>query len=287
MGPAAARYLLRPAHLRQRGTGPALSRRTGGDSRPHSFRHLPDREAVQHRLAKSVSKLAQEAFGFLHWVAADPGTQPPDHVLTLVLDEQEAIPAPKILLRFHAKRGGENKPLPAELNRIIYRPTQLDRPTHAAEQLGQVLDEHLGEHFRSQGFKQGLHRQFLTTIPLARTIRVPIDENRVIVPVRWDEMRPSMDSIFLVRFKAASEGGARYGNMKLSSSRKRAGDPASGATECRIAWFDFGEINLTGPNQWHPEIPRIFTGDIPVRVFMLEYVRDLFGWSEDGSFDSF
>lgn len=251
----------------------------------NNFRNLPNKEALQQRVAEKVATLAQANFSFLEWTAKPGVDRSLDQHLTILIDQQNGIPAPTIRLRFLAQRGKTEQALSENLHRIIYRRTDLERPTHNDVLLEQDLHKFFKTLFNSEEFKQELHRQFLTKIPLSTSISIPPGEKKVIVPLDWNILKSSGDSVFLVRFKASDGNTLQNGQMRLIGSRLRLGNPSAGATECRISFFDFSDIFLNSPDDWHTNIHKLFTPQTPTKVYMEKYIRDLFGWAEDGSFD--
>jgi hypothetical protein len=238
----------------------------------------PQQDQVRDRISRRLAELGASRFGFLRWrPAGQPGAAGAAR-LTVTLRDVPKQSGQDNVIELSVRRGNAEVPLSQLGRTVVYRWFDLPKPSDPGT-LGDRVVQKLEELFANEAFRRELHASFLRGIPLAEEVRALGDDQRILVPLSWDELRPSSESVLLVKFVAASQ---KPGEMQLSLVKKRLAQPRRGALQAAIKLFDCAPITLSNLGAWNPQIPGLLEGAKQVRVFMESYVHDVAPDVENG-----
>ncbi len=239
--------------------------------------NLPRVPEIERELEQFMVKLCSNHFPFLRWRLVDPADTADAggrHRLDIVLAQEDAIPLPQIVLAFASTIYSKPVKLPAIESITVHQSYDMDRPTHNPDEFKIRIKRKLKKRFLNEDFRALLHKYFLSSIPLSQRIFVAETEHRVIVPILWELLRLGGESVLYVDFVSRIEQGSKKGgSMKLSSIQKRWHAPSPGSVQGAITSLDFAPILLVRIGDWHEDIPRIFSGDVGINVYMEKYVE--------------
>jgi hypothetical protein len=229
---------------------------------------------IETEIERVITDLCSNYFPFLRWRIA--GLAGPDiyNGLNLALTQEEAIPMPRIIVSFSCNIEKNSIKLPAIQSIIVHEAFDMDRPTQDPEKFILRVKSLLRQRFHNEDFRSRLHRDFLSSIPLSQRIIVAESEHLVVVPIKWELLKPGGDSVLYVDFVSFGEPGSeKSGTMKLSLIQKRWRAPSPGSVQGAIAMLNFAPLIIVNVGEWHEDIPLIFSGNVGLKVYMEKYVE--------------
>jgi len=222
---------------------------------------------VRVRVSRWLAETCDSHFGFFRW---QPAGRVETAALTVTLRDLRKPSGQDHVLELSGRRGAVAVPLPQLGQTLVYHWFDLPKPSDPVV-LGDQIVQKLGELFANEAFRRELHTRFLRTIPLAQEVVTNDPDQRVIVPLSWDDLQPGSGTVLLVKFVSAQ----KEGEMQLSQVKKRLGQPRSGALQAAIKLFDCAPITLSTLGAWNAQIPTLLAQASQVRVFMDSYVQDV------------
>jgi hypothetical protein len=218
------------------------------ESPKHKSNFKPDaaRRQFELRIAAELARLCQERFGFLKWLPVDPanGSPGPAAALTLSLIAGRGN-FPPVVLHYTAAVSGQPHQTgidDAELFGGFDDQFSNDHP-----RLESTLVAKLREQFANDAFRKDLHEGLLGQIPLAS--RVILQAPQVIVPVNFEELTPSDESVLVVQFRARPGGAQDVGSALLVPL----GD-IQGSLSCLIQSLNSATVVINQKGDWNPGI---------------------------------
>lgn len=250
---------------------------------PQFTDNLPEREMAIRNLRNAFSNELQHQFVFARWLTETPA-QPEMQLGRLVVrleQDRRMQPSPSVFVRLWGAR--PNGPL-KELGlptMEIYSPGNLNWDTNSRADFETRVITKTMETISNDSFREKFVELFLGKLSLSSTIETKADERVIEIPVRWNEMLLSSDSVLVVRFNKQLPQGNLDGDMKLGRIVARVGGQTNAAGQppefpARLrgslteAKFDGGQIQLNQQN-WNDQIPQMLTG-AKADCFILEYI---------------
>lgn len=186
---------------------------------------------VEADLATRLAAHLQTPFPLIDWVGAVPADAPAaKFVATLAQDD---LPIPNIQVRWSARIGDTDIPMP-QLDAItVYQFRAIERPYRNPGQLTKEIDAALAAWIRTDAVEQNLHDQFVTHVPLATRIDFDTQRQAIVIPLQWQRAKLGDESVFRLEFVRA----APIGNfkVKLSGVSERLSEPLAGNTQCIVS----------------------------------------------------
>lgn len=108
-------------------------------------------------------------------------------------------------------------------------------------------------------------------IPIAKTIVVQEDMERLVVPIKASQLRAARDSILHVSFVGhLPPQDMQRGFIEASPTVGVFAGKHAGMQQCQVVLFEFAPHSA---NSWHSLIPQVLTSNA-VEIFMYHFVRD-------------
>ena len=214
----------------------------------------------------------REHYGFLRWGKKSTiSDSSADAALELRLIEEVGVFGASVFLHFTVTI--ENTPLEIpHIGRLQLYQAWDDLPTHDPERLAGDIRKMLDEQFLSEAFTRPLHTDFLKSIPLVAEIYVDSDRERIILPLKWDNLNAGPESVLNVSFAAGVNEDKSPGNMNLSPEGSNLSDRWFGMVQCYVTLFRYPRVDAVS---WHEAIPAILLPEniLKLHVFMNSYVQ--------------
>jgi len=235
-------------------------------------RNLPQRADIETALAQRIGAQISPRFRFADWPgpAADAMTQPKLGTLVVRLEEEEAAPTPRIVMKWYAQFGaGAPRELP--IARIeMYSSTDPTWATNNRADFESQAGGKLASEIRTEGFYTLLFRQFVRLLPLATSVRVVPDDRVIVVPLRWQDVLLGPESSVVVRFEKKQGDLTPRGSLTLDLITKRARDPDIGFVQGTVKDASFDGHPLELERRWNSTLPQLLK-DADVRCYLAEY----------------
>ncbi len=231
-------------------------------------------EQIESTVSRRLAKLSERYFKFLRWSHEPQSGSVPDPAARLkvsLVGKPQPVGS-EIELAFAATVGGKQVDLPHISNKRIYRSFD-EQHAHAPSLLQADVLDSLEVQFRNESFRAHLQKQFLRTIPLTRQVHVDRDNQRLVIPIPWDSLRASDESVLLVEFFVveAMPEERTDGSLRLMPDGRATMDGVTGLTRCAILRFNFPPSLR---EEWDPRIPAVLSLAEEKVVFMEFYDPD-------------
>jgi hypothetical protein len=242
-----------------------------------------DLARVAERVTTNLSARANRRWGFLDWNSEPASVPVADWIIVLeeevlaVTDESgEVFEDSVIRLEHRGVLGDESFGFAqTEDSRILYQwgqPKPVQDATVLADDLEDRLDSQLGELLESLEVDK-----FLEKIPLGSTVIADAAKQRLVVPLKIEDLRADRHSVLGVVFIAPAE---QEGLLELEAAAVVTEEGAlKGYVVGRIMDFVFVGITIPPRIWWHPRVAELISTASEIEVFMIEYSPSLAGTS--------
>ncbi len=242
-----------------------------------------DLAVVAERATTILSARANRRWGFLEW-DSDPDSAPvadwiiviEEEVLT-VTDESGDVFADSVIRLEHSGVIGDTTFDfdQTEDRQTLYswgQPKPVQDSTVLADDIANRLDAQLGELLESFEVEK-----FLEKIPLGRTVIADAVKERLVVPLKIEDLRADRESVLGVVFFELAE---QKGYLELETAATVTEEGAhQGYVVGRILDVVFVGITIPPRIWWDPQVADLISNASDVRVFMFEYSPSLAGTS--------
>ncbi len=214
----------------------------------HKSNFMPDaeRRKFELRIAAELARLCQERFGFLKWVPVDSAAGGPEPAAQLTLSLIAGSGNfPAIFLQYKAVVSGQPHLTGIEDAELFGGFD--DQFTNDHSRLEGMLVAKLREQFANDAFRKDLHEGLLQHVPLANN--VTLQAPQVIVPVNFEELTPSDESVLVVEFRAKPSGASIEGMAELVPLGQ-----VQGALSCLIQKLLSPTVIINQRGDWNPGI---------------------------------
>lgn len=256
-----------------------------------AFKYLGSNEksGIREHIARIVARSCTSCFGFLEWKAlVDSPSLPPEtpkFVIRMVGDLNS-----KISLKYEAEINGKQVSFVNISNDLLYHIWD-DPPTHDPQRLQCDIEEKIEKKFKNEQVLINLHNEFLSFIPLTHQVRVDHNACRLIVPIKWQDLKARAGSVLKVEFTAKYQKlpdgdtiALRDGTMELQLEGKAyySQEYDKNLAGCLILVFTYPPERF---EDWNDEIPNILKpGNIEkMHVFMDKYIKNIFSEDNEGT----
>jgi hypothetical protein len=226
--------------------------------------------AFEHIMAQRIAVPLRARYGFVAWNAEVDPTSPVLGQIVAQLVDDSSDEMPPILVRWFAVIDGRAK---AELTGSV--PIQIyarnDPNVDATNQLAleQRTMEALDKVIPTDSFLDGLFKNFVSRVPLARSV-TPIETDRVIeLPLQKDDVPIGQQSVVDVEFILSASNGRLQGSLELTRFVGDASGRLRGGVQTAIV--DTKLVPLV--NNWHAMLP-VWLADAAVQCFIITYQPD-------------
>jgi len=236
---------------------------------------------VAERATTALSARANRRWGFLEW-GSDPDSVPvaewtiviEEEVLAVTDESGDVFSDSVIRLEHSGVIGSTTFDFEqTEDRRTLYlwgQPKPVQDSTVLADDIEDKLDAQLGELLESFEVEN-----FLEKIPLGRTVIADAEKQRLVVPLKIEDLRADRDSVLgVVFFELAEE----KGHLELEAA---AAVPEEGANKGYVVGriLDVVFVGITIPPRiwWDPQVADLISAASDVRVFMFDYSPNLAG----------
>jgi hypothetical protein len=252
------------------------------------FEEEADLILLTERATSTLSARANRRWGFLDW-GSDPDTVPvADWIIVIkeevlaITDESGDVFADSVIRLEHSGIIGDTtfEFDQTEERRTLYmwgQPKPVQDSRVLADDISNRLDAQLGELLESFEVEK-----FLGKIPLGSTLIADAENERLVVPLKIEDLRADRDSVFgVVFFELAEE----KGHLELEAAAVVLEEGANkGYVVGRILDVVFVGITIPPRIWWDPQVADLISAATDVRVFMFDYSPSLAGTTatEDG-----
>lgn len=242
-----------------------------------------DLARVAERVTTNLSARANRRWGFLDW-GSEPASVPvadwiivlEEEVLAVTDESGEVFEDSVIRLEHRGVLGDESFGFAqTEDSRILYQwgqPKPVQDATVLADDIEDRLDSQLGELLESLEVDK-----FLEKIPLGSTVIADAVKQRLVVPLKIEDLRADRHTVLGVVFIAPAE---QEGLLELEAAAAVTEEGANkGYVVGRIMDFVFVGITIPPRIWWHPQVAELISTASEIEVFMIEYSPSLAGTS--------
>jgi hypothetical protein len=236
---------------------------------------------VAERATTTLSTRANRRWGFLDW-GPEPTSQPvADWIIALeeekssLTDESGDVFEDSVIRLVHSGAIGdtgfdfEQTGNSATLY-LWGQPKPVQAATVLADDIDERLDAQLGELLESLEVEK-----FLEKIPLGSTVIADAEKERVVVPLKIDDLRADRDSVLGVVFFDLAE---ETGHLELETAATVTEEGANqGFVVGRIMDVVFVGITIPPRIWWHPLVADLISNASEIKVFMFKYSPSLAG----------
>jgi hypothetical protein len=121
----------------------------------------------------------------------------------------------------------------------------------------------------NEDFRARLRRDFVQGIPLTDSVIVDAGNASIIVPVVFDELRPSDQSRLFVAFRAQPDADPEAdGTMRLKPLAKVPSGRYQGGVTCQLAGFQFRDVVVPEAAPGDPRVVTILAAPSVKRIFV-------------------
>ena len=242
-----------------------------------------DLALVAERATTTLSERANRRWGFLEWGVESTTDQVADWIIVLeeevlaVTDESGEVFEDSVIRLVHSgviddTTFGFDQ---SEDRRTLYlwgQPKPVQSAGVLADDIEGRLDVQLGDLLESLEVEK-----FLEKVPLGSTLIADSVQERIVVPLKIEDLRAARDSVLgVVFFELAEE----QGHLELEAAAAVTEEGADqGFVVGRIMDVVFVGITIPPRIWWHPQVADLITNASEVKVFMYEYSPSLAGTS--------
>jgi hypothetical protein len=181
------------------------------DDKPHvlvqfeivapAFRlNLPQRSVAQSNIGNEVALQIAQRYAFADWTVTPRDGETRLGALLLKLEEENAVPNPRIVMRWYAgsdPASATKLPIPAV---VLYAATDANWDTNSRPTFETRVTDKLREAMSNDGFYEQLFTHFVQTQPIVKSAKATITDRAIDVPVSWRQMLLGQSSIVELRF---------------------------------------------------------------------------------------
>jgi hypothetical protein len=236
---------------------------------------------VAERATTTLSARANRRWGFLDW-GSEPDSEPVAEWLIVVREEVQAVTdesgdvfSDSVIRLDHSGTIGDTTFDfdQAGDRRTLYlwgQPKPVQDAGVLADDIERRLESQIGELLESFEVEK-----FLEKIPLGSTVIADEENERLVVPLKIEDLRADRDTVLgVVVFEMAEE----KGHLELEAA---ATVPEEGATKGYVVGriLDVVFVGVTIPPRiwWDPQIADLISAASEVRIFMFDYSPSLAG----------
>lgn len=236
---------------------------------------------VAERATAALSERANRRWGFLEW-SADPASEPVaewviaiEEEVLAVTDESGQVFEDSVIRLDHSGIIGDTTfSFDQGLDRrVLYQwgqPKPVQSATVLADDIDTRLDVQLGELLESFEVEN-----FLEKIPLGDTLIADAEKQRLVVPLKIEDLRADRESVLGVVFVAAAH---EEGLLELEAAAAVTEDgDQQGYVVGRIMDVVFVGITVPPRIWWNQEVADLIADSSDVKIFMLRYNPSLSG----------
>jgi hypothetical protein len=241
----------------------------------------PERDVVADRITKSLAEHCARHYGFLRWAPSSDSSLSSTAVASLTLrlvGKRYAQDLWSMSLEYTGDIMGRVANLSEVLRtEQLYGPCD-DQPAHEPDRLMRDILEKVREQFCSESFRSDLHKYFTRSIPITQDIYVDHDARRLVIPIKWQDLRARRESELEVAFISES----KHGEIKLNPEGPILGDNWRNFVQCVVVFFSYPAIDKA--YEYVDVIAEKLKQDKvdSLSVFMITYRQDLYpGTSEE------
>ena len=234
-----------------------------------------ERQKLELEIARYLVDQCRRHYGFLQWQEKSATSESSSNAtLELRLIEEVGVFGASIFLSFTAAIKNIQVEIP-RVGRVQLYLAWDDLPTHDPVRLAGDIKKLLDEQFHSEAFTQPLHTDFLKSIPLVAEVHVDSARQRIIIPLKWENLNAGPESVLNVSFAAGLDEDKSPGNMVLSLEGSNLSDQWFGMVQCYVTLFHYPRVDAVS---WHEAIPEILLPEniIELHVFMNSFVKQTY-----------
>ncbi len=230
------------------------------------------KKKLHGKMVKLLADWCERQYGFLLWKAADyqQSSQSPFRLTYMLSDDPRGSDADNIA-GFRQLVDGIEDPAgrPIGPTYRIYHWWESDKRDDEAlyARLKKSLNGNIEVH------SEAVHENFLKEVPLTDRVIAHEVKKRILVPITYEFLRTSQDSILLVEFIVVDGSDKTQGSMELSSIKKYFGDPDDGSVAASVIHYDVAPITLVGMGEWDPSVSQHMAQGTDFKVKMKKYIR--------------
>jgi len=240
------------------------------------------RAAIAAKVENTVSRLAENRWGFLHWTnSLPPPASAAKWTLTLEIQTRQitnhagGTSTGSIATLRHAGQLGSDKVLfeQTEGKETIYplgRLIPFHDPVALVDDIETQLDEQLGSLFESLPVKT-----FLKSIPIVERVIVDASNSRLVVPLKISDLRSDVDSMLRVSFVDANNRPSRL-DLETAAQVPEEGNHKGYV----VGWVKEQRLFtavISTPTWWDPQLISVIDTARDVKVYMISYSPSLTG----------
>ena len=221
-----------------------------------------------------LARMAESRFGCFQWVPQKHDTTQTNVAgrLTIKLMQVDRGYNIEASLGYFRGTGGPLVPFGSLRPRILYPATTINQPTQDPARLqGDVLAE-LRRQFDDQSVLNCLQREFVSLIPITKMLEMSTNAERVVIPIPWELLRASEQSILMVKFQTRPPAALPV-MIKMRPRERNLAATWAANVGCLV--FEFDRPPVATHEQWHPLMAESYAQrDGVPEVYMLEYWQD-------------
>ena len=231
-----------------------------------------ERKKLEGKIGRYLADQCRQQYGFLQWgekSAISESSAAAAFELRLI--EEVGVFGASVFLLFTAAI--ENTPVEIpHIGRLQLYQAWDDLPSHDPARLEGDIKKLLDEQFLAEAFTRPLHADFLKSIPLVAEVHVDSARERIILPLKWENLNAGPESVLDVSFAAGLDEDKSPGNMILSPEGSNLSDRWFGMVQCYVTLFHYPRVDAVS---WHEAIPEILLPEniIELHVFMNSFVK--------------
>jgi hypothetical protein len=235
------------------------------------------RAQCEDAVSLELAQLGANYFRCFRWMALtnDAAVSNSAATLKLKLLQEDRGYGYEFLLGYFRLAAGQSTAFGSLPPKILWAATELDPPTQDAKRLETEVVAELRRQFDNQSVRKQLLKEFLSSIPLTRTLEMATNVERVIIPISQEWLRAGEQSVLRLTFKTLPPG-ARLLPVEIKMSPREENLPASWGTNVGCLVIEFDRPPVFSKDKWHPLIPESYAQrvDGSVEVYMHEYFPD-------------
>ena len=236
-----------------------------------------ERASCESAIGSEIAALGTDYFGCFRWLPQvnDANMTNCAGTLKVELSQEDRGYGYNIFLGYTRIVNGQSAKLDFPAPTLLYAASRLDQPTQDPNRLQADIITELRRQFQNQELRKHFQEEFLSLIPLADTIEVATNVERVIIPISWEALRATEKSVLLVRFQTQS-GTANPLPVMIKMSPKEKNLPGSWGLNVGCLVIEFDRPPVFSRDGWHRLIPESYAQRVngTAGVYVSDYYKD-------------
>lgn len=249
--------------------------------------NLPQRSVAQTNVGTEVATQIAQRYAFADWTLTPRDAQTRLGALVLKLEEENAVPNPRVVMRWYAGvdvASAAKLPIPAV---VLYAATDANWDTNSRQTFETRATDKLREAMSNDGFYEQLFTHFVQAHPIVKNAKATITDRAIDVPVNWRQMLLGESSVVEMRFTPRDVPDGDRAQLTLTPviARQVVVDAATNSTatllrgavnEARV-----GVTALPLTANWNDQLPDLLR-DADVSCYLTKYEPGEFAGTAGG-----